>query len=187
MVNCRWNGMAARALALQPGNGARPMCAGLRACLVPACLVVFGCSGDPNVVLDTPTGPVALNSPAPAMPGGLVGPPPGMDVMQPSGPAATKNVARDGTYTGTAEPLDTGGGMCISTQAVAAFVVRGTSVRYGGFRGRIAADSGLQMVYGQDWIVGQFEGATFRGQLSIQGRFGSPGCTYMLSLGRVGP
>jgi hypothetical protein len=187
MVNRWWNGMAAQAFLLKPVNGARPRRAGLRACLVPACLVVVSCSGVPNVVLDTPTGPVALNSPAPAMPGGLVGPPPGMDVTQSPGPAAPKNVGRDGTYTGTAEPLNTGGGMCTSTQAVGAFIVRGASVRYGGFRGRIAADNGLQMVYGQDWIVGQFEDATFHGQLSIQGRFGSPGCTYMLSLGRTRP
>jgi hypothetical protein len=179
--------MAAKGLLLQPVNGARPMRAGPRACLVAACLVVFGCSGAPNVVLDTPTGPVALYSPAPAVPGGQVGPPPGMDVMPPSGPAAPSNAGRNGSYTGTAEPLDTGGGLCISTQAIDGFIVRGTSVRYGGFRGRIAADSGLQMVYGQDWIIGQFEGPTFHGQLDIQGRFGSFGCTYMLSLRRTGP
>ncbi len=189
MVKRWWNRMRARVLLLQPVNGAMSMRACLRACVVPTCLVVFGCSGVPNVVLDTPSGPVALNSPAPAMPvpGGSVGPPPGMDVMQQSGSAAPTNVGRNGTYSGTAEPLDTGGGMCISTQAVDGFVVRGNSVHYGRFRGRIAADGGLQMVYGQNWIVGQFEGPTFHGQLDIQGGFNSFGCTYLFSLSRTGP
>jgi hypothetical protein len=187
MVNRWWSGMAVKALLLQPVNGARPMRAGRGACLVAACLVVFGCSGGPTVVLDTPTGPVALNSPGPAMPGSMVGPPPGMDVTQPSVPAAPNTAGRNGTYTGTAEPLNTGGGLCISTQAVDGFIVRGTSVRYGRFRGRIAADNGLQMVNGQNWIIGQFEGPTFHGQLDTQGRFGSFGCTYMLSLRRTGP
>jgi hypothetical protein len=55
------------------------------------------------------------------------------------------------------------------------------------FRGTIAPSGSVQMVYGQDWIFGQFEGATFRGQLDLRGRFGAPGCTYQFSLERVGP
>jgi hypothetical protein len=90
-------------------------------------------------------------------------------------------------YAGTAVPLDTGGGACLYDQQVGNFRVRGNSVRYGGFRGTIAADGGLQMVSAQDWIIGQFEGPAFHGQLDLYGRFGAPGCTYMLSLQRVGP
>jgi hypothetical protein len=81
----------------------------------------------------------------------------------------------------------TGGGLCTETRNVADFFVRGSAARFGGFRGTIAPDGGVQMVYGQDWLVGQFEGATFHGQLDILGRFGSPGCTYMLNLERSGP
>jgi hypothetical protein len=171
---------------VKPINVARLLRAGLRACLIPACLSAFGCSGVPNVVLDTPTGPIPLITPAPVMPAGLP-PPPGMENVQPYNPPSPQSVSRDGTYSGTAEPLDTGGGLCVSSHAVGAFIVRGNSVRYGGFRGRIAADGGLQMQYGQDWLVGQFEGATFHGQLSLLGRFGAPGCTYMFNLGRTGP
>jgi hypothetical protein len=168
----------------RPTNIARSVRAGLKICLVPACMIVFGCSGPPTVLLDTPTGVVPLNAPAPVMPGGLAAPPPG---LEPSSPLPAEGVGRDGSYTGTATVLDTGGGLCRETLKVSGFVVRGTSARFGGFRGTIAADNGLQMVYGRDWIVGQFEGATFHGQLEILGRFGSPGCTYMLNLERSAP
>jgi hypothetical protein len=169
---------------LRPINFAKPARAGLKICLVHACMFVFGCSGPPTVLLDTPTGVVPLNAPAPVMPGGLAAPPPG---LEPSSPLPAQGISRDGNYTGTATVLDTGGGLCTETLKVSDFVVRGATARFGGFRGTIAADGGVQMVYGQDWIVGQFEGATFRGQLNILGRFGSPGCTYVLNLGRTAP
>jgi hypothetical protein len=93
-----------------------------------------------------------------------------------------------GTYAGVAEPLDTGGGMCISNRKVGGFHVRGRSVRWGQFRGTVAPDGGVQMVMGQDWIYGQFEGPDFRGQLDIPaGRFGAPGCSFLMTLQRVGP
>jgi hypothetical protein len=156
---------------------------GLKLCLVAACVMSFGCSGPPTVVLDTPTGVVPLNAPAPVMPGGLAAPPPG---LEPSAPGPAQGVSRDGSYAGTATALITGGGLCTETRNVAGFVVHGNSARFGGFRGTIAADGGVQMVYGQDWLVGQFEGATFHGQLDSLGRFGSPGCTYRLNLERTG-
>jgi hypothetical protein len=118
------------------------------------------------------------------MPGGLIAPPPNMTEALPV-PATTVN--RDGNYTGTAAPMDTGGGLCLQTRKVGNFFVRGDRVRYGGFRGRIDSDSGLQMIYGSVWIVGQFDGATFHGQLDIPGRFGALGCTYLLNLQRTGP
>jgi hypothetical protein len=168
---------------VRPINVAKSMCSSFVVCLVPACLLLFGCSGAPTVLLDTPTGVVPLNSPAPVMPSGLAAPPPG---LEPSLPIPNQSVNRDGGYTGTATVLNTAGGLCTDTLKVSGFTVRGTSARFGGFRGTIAADGGLQMVYGQDWIVGQFEGATFHGQLSTMGRFGSPGCTYLLNLERAG-
>jgi hypothetical protein len=149
------------------------------------CVLLAGCSGTaPTVLLDTPTGVKPIYQPSPAMPGGLVGPPPGLN-GQPPPPVRRGDLS--GTYAGTAVPLNTGGGLCIQNQRVGGFRVRGNSVRYGGFRGTIAPGGSVQMVYGQDWIFGQFEGATFRGQLDLRGRFGAPGCTYQFSLERVGP
>jgi hypothetical protein len=148
-----------------------------------ACVWLAACSAGPTVLVDTPSGVTPIYTPSPAMPDGLAPPPPGLGAS-PSVPLTPVN--RDGNYAGTAVPLDTGGGICISNQQVGNFRVRRNTVRYGGFSGRIAPDGGLQMVYGQDWIIGQFEGATFHGQLDLNGRFGAPGCTYMLSLDRVG-
>jgi hypothetical protein len=140
------------------------------------------CSAGPTVLVDTPTGVTPIYTPGPAMPGGAVAPPPGLEN---SPPPPRNPLSWEGDYTGIAVPLDTGGGICISNQQVGNFRVRRNAVRYGGFRGRIAPDGGLQMVYGQDWIIGQFEGAAFHGQLDLNGRFGAPGCTYMLTLNRV--
>jgi len=147
------------------------------------CLLLASCGGGPAVLLDTPTGVTPIYTPSSDMPGGLVAPPPGLANSLPP-PAQSAN--RNGTYSGTAVPLDTGGGICVSNQQVGNFRVRGNSVRYGGFRGRIQPDGGLQMVYGQNWIIGQFEGATFHGQLDLNARFNEQGCTYMLSLQRTG-
>jgi hypothetical protein len=147
-------------------------------------VLLAGCSGTaPTVLLDTPTGVTPVFTPPPALPGAFAGPPPGLDNPLTS-PAPSGD--RSGTYAGTAVPLETGGGLCIANQPVSGFRVRGNSVRYRGFRGTIAPDGGVQMVYGQDWIFGQFEGPTFRGQLDLYGRFGAPGCTYMFSLEREG-
>jgi hypothetical protein len=148
-------------------------------------MIVTGCAGGgPSVVLAVPGGTMPLHTPAPVMPGGGIGAPPGLE------PAATPVVTtgeRSGSYAGTAQPLDTGGGLCISTQRVTNFHVRGNAVQFGGFRGTIAADGGLQMVYGSQWIIGQFEGATFHGEMEISSRFGNPGCSFLLTLQRVGP
>jgi hypothetical protein len=151
-------------------------------------LLLAGCTGHgPQVVLDTPTGPTTLYSPAPEVPG--VPPPPGMGMpsLQQGGPPPPPPGPRSGTYAGVAEPLDTGGGICIRNRQVGGFHVHGNAVRYGQFRGTIGPDNGLQMVSGQTWIYGQFEGPTFRGQLDIPAAFNNLGCTYMLTLNRVGP
>ncbi|HTI81102.1 MAG TPA: hypothetical protein VL614_11700 [Acetobacteraceae bacterium] len=145
-------------------------------------LSIAACSGPPEVLLDTPTGVTPIYTPTPqaAMPGGAIAPPPG---MMPPPPVLTGS--RNGSYTGTAFPLETGGGLCISTLTVSGFHVNGNAVRFGGFRGRIDPNNGLQMIYGNRWIVGQFEGPTFHGQLDVTGSFGAPGCTYMLNLQRT--
>jgi hypothetical protein len=158
--------------------------AGRAAVLVTGCLALFGCTGPaPHVMISTPTGPISLNSPAPAMPGGFVPPPPGMGVASP-GP--DQGPGRDGNYSGRATLLNSGGGQCGGMFTMTNFRVRGNSARFSGFRGTIDAQGGLQMAHGQDWIIGQFEGATFNGQINLSRRIG-PGCSYMISLERVGP
>ena len=153
-------------------------------------MLVTGCSA-PTVMFDTPTGPTTIYSPSPSpsMPGGLVGPPPGLDAQLAAATPTVANPAidRSGTYAGNAVPLDTGGGTCLQDQPVSDFRVRGNSVHFGGYRGTIAPDGSLQMVYGQTWIIGRFEGATFHGQVDMNSGFGNPMCTFMMSLQRVGP
>jgi hypothetical protein len=166
------------------------MRAGVRACLVPACLALLGCTVQtglpgPNVIFDTPMGPVPLNTPAPGGPGsGLAAPPPN---LEPTLPAPAQAVSRDGRYAGIAQVLTTGGGLCIKPVTISGFIVRGNSARFGGFRGTIDPEGGVQMYYGGNWIVGQFEGGSFRGQLSYSARFSGNGCTYILNLERTGP
>jgi hypothetical protein len=149
------------------------------------CLIAAGCTGTPpSVVMATPTGLVPITTPQPAMPGGAVGPPPG---LEPAAAAPALPGDRSGNYGGTAEPVITGGGLCLGTQRVSNFLVRGNRVHFGGFRGTIAQDGMLQMVFGSQWIIGQFNGATFQGQFYIPGRFGQVGCQFAMNLERVGP
>jgi hypothetical protein len=176
-----------------PRIGGMESCrAAARAFLVPACLALFGCTVQtglpgPNVILSTPTGPAPLYAPAqsPAGPGNDLAVPPGLEPASPPPPAQTGN--RNGTYSGRAEVLTTAGGICDKGMNVDNFKVHGNSVRFGQFRGTIAPDGGLQMVFGGTWIIGQFEGATFRGQADFRGRRGSPGCVFVLTLDRTGP
>ena len=180
---------------LRPITVATTMRAGFRACLVPACLTLLGCTVQtglpgPTVILDTPTGPVPLYAPAPAGLGsGLAAPPANLEPMVPVPAQAvpTQAVSRDGRYAGTAEVLTTGGGLCIKPMTISGFIVRGNSVRFGRFHGTIDADDGLQMYYAGNWIVGQFEGGTFHGQLSSTADFTGNGCSYILNLERTGP
>ncbi len=175
-----------------PGAGAK-VSAGVGVLLVGAALTLCGCTeqggAPPNVYLSTGVGSVQLNSPAQVAPGGdQVPPPPGLMGSAPGLPVPGQGASRNGTYSGTAELLSTAGGMCTSGMKVDNFKVRGNSVRFGQFHGTIAPDGGLQMVSDQTWIFGQFEGATFRGQVNgAGGRGGGPGCTFMLTLERTGP
>jgi len=194
---------------LQPISDAKPLCATTRArlavrtgtrvrvYLIGAAMTLCGCAvqggAPPNVYLSTGVGSVQLNSPAPGAPGGNLAPPPPGLMTPPPGSAPTlpvpaQGAGRNGTYSGTAELLSTAGGMGTSGMKVDNFKVRGNSVRFGQFHGTIAPDGGLQMVSDQTWIFGQFEGATFRGQVNgAGGRGEGPGCTFMLTLERTGP
>jgi hypothetical protein len=147
-------------------------------------LMLAGCSGQaPKVMLATPNGPVTLNAPASSAPqGGLATPPPGLE--QPA-PMPAPSVSRSGTYTGTATLLASNGYMCRNSVKVSGFHVNGNAVQFGGFRGTIQSDGGLQMVNRNQWIVGQFEGATFSGQISFSSNRLGPGCAYVLNLQRT--
>jgi hypothetical protein len=153
------------------------------------CIALAGCSGGPpSVTLNTAAGQTPIFRPPEGLPGGPPTPP---QSGQPAAPTASAPTDFSGTYAGTAVPLDTGGGLCITTRNVSGFTVRGRSVRFGAFRGTIDANNGVQMFRGQQWIVGQFEGAIFYGQLDLtpqgsRGRFAARGCSYILNLERVG-
>src|SRR5271165_798911 len=169
---------------------AKSLRAGARACMLPACLALVGCTVQtglpaPNVMINTPgAGTVPLSAPEPVMPGGSPPPPPGLGSTL---PAPTQPASRDGTYTGSMEPLSSAGGLCTSVIKVTGFRVRGNSVRFGDYRGTIAADGGLQMVYRNVWIIGQFEGATFHGEVDGSGTFPNPTCSFIMTLERTGP
>jgi hypothetical protein len=138
--------------------------------------------GQPNAsTLATPIGPIPLT---PSGPTGIGGPdsltiPPGTTL-----PIPTALQGRNGTYAGYADVLGTAGGLCINDKPVSNFKVRGNQVRFGEWRGTIGPNGDLQMIFGNAWIAGRFQGPTFRGQLSD----GNPaGCLFALELDRVGP
>ena len=144
-------------------------------------LMLSGCSGPPNVYALTPNGPVSLYTPSPTMPGGQVGPPPGLG----SPPVPTPQPGDiNGTYTGAATLFATAGNLCRETLKIVGFRVYNGRVRFGRYRGRIDSDGGLQMVSDNQWIIGQFEGATFHGQVTFQNNF-TYGCTYLINLQRT--
>lgn len=91
----------------------------------------------------------------------------------------------DGVYSGSAFPVNTGGGICIRKERISDFRVEGDSVRWRAFRGRIR-NNNLRMVHGNTWIIGQFTGDRFNGQVIMSGRFGAPQCTFAMTLDRTG-
>jgi len=163
----------------RPTASGRPLRAGIGVCLVSATLTLFGCTtqsglSPPNMILDAQMEAVPLYPPASEA------------VPRPEGTVASRPVSRDGSYAGRAVVLVTNGGLCTRSPTISDFVVRGDSVRFGQFQGTIDPDDRLQMAYGRDWVVGQFQGALFRGQLSVSGPRQDPGCTYFVGLSRTG-
>jgi hypothetical protein len=135
--------------------------------LATGCTEVFKNGGPPSVIYNTPFGSTPIS------PGNQ--PWPAQDLQAPA-----TSINRDGVYSGIAVPLDTGGGICIKIQPVSDFRVRGNSVQWGKFQGRIE-NNGLQMVFGNTWVYGQVVGDRFDGQITTSGRFGAPGCSYMMT------
>ncbi len=151
-------------------------------------LVSTGCTsisqgGPPTIIHSTPFGSTVISQGGQPTGGGPATPPPGLTPDAP--PASVVIGSRDGVYAGVAVPLNTGGGLCIRNQTIAGFTVHGDAVRWGRFRGRIEND-GLQMVNGNTWVFGQFDGPRFNGQISANGPRGRPGCTFMMTLEKTG-
>jgi hypothetical protein len=141
--------------------------------LAVGCLFLEACSGSPTVTANAPA---------------ATSPPSALSATSPPAPVPSPITDRSGNYAGTAQPMNSGGGTCAKTLQVAGFGVEGYSVRFGVFHGSIDSAGGLQMLHGERWIVGQFEGPTFHGQFTIppNRRSNPPGCSYVLSLERIG-
>jgi hypothetical protein len=156
------------------------------AVLTGGCTTIYQGGGPPTVMLDTVVGPPAViaGGPLGAPPGGALAAPP--EHLAPAGQPPFSGGSLDGAYSGMAVPLNTYGGVCIQDRPVTGFTVRGGSVRWGRITGRIAPNGGLQMVSGETWVTGYFAGDTFHGQIALPGRFGAPGCSYMMTLRRSG-
>jgi hypothetical protein len=153
------------------------------ACVAAVSALLQGCSASgwqpPTVLLATSGGATTLYQPAAAREASevLPVPPPGLVPGQVARP--------DGTYAGTADPLVTDGGLCVRTLRIEGFQVVGDRVRFGRFHGRIDQSNGVQMPYGNEWLVGQFGDGTFHGYLMTYDVHSRPGCSFILSLERV--
>ena len=138
------------------------------------CLLLFGCTPqEPSKPLYTP-GHVIPMTQAPTAPSDTT----------PTAATPAQTGPRDGYYRGTSSVMFSGGGRCMGTQQVSGFRVHGDRVDFNGFHGRIDANNGVQMHHGLDWLVGQFEGSVFVGQLEIGKWSSKPSCVYMLRLER---
>jgi hypothetical protein len=165
-----------------------PVCVRVGVCallaLSSACTTIFTPGAPPTVIQSTPFGSTVISQGG-QLGGGLAAPPGNLDPAFP-GQMPSMGGPRDGVYSGVAVPLDTGGGVCITTQPIDGFRVTGDQVRWGLFRGRINGNN-LQMVQGSTWVMGQFDGNRFGGQITTYGRRGSMGCTFQVSLTKTGP
>ena len=154
--------------------------------LTASCTTVMTPGAPPTVIQSTPFGSTIVSQ------GGQMSPPGGSLAQPPSNltpddaSAPVTQGGRNGTYSGVAVPLTTAGGLCIQNQTVDNFIVKGDTVRWGRFRGRIR-NGDLQMVNGNTWVFGQFDGPRFNGQITANGRMGTPGCTFMMTLEKTGP
>jgi hypothetical protein len=156
-----------------------------------ACTAIIPPGGPPTIIQSTPFGSNVISQGGQLGggsigmgAGGLAAPPAGLDPDLP-GQLPVMPGGRDGIYSGVAVPLNTGGGLCITNQPIDGFRVTGDRVRWGSFRGRIRGDA-LQMVQGNTWVMGQFEGNRFNGQITQQSLVAGPGCTFMVALAKTG-
>jgi hypothetical protein len=106
----------------------------------------------------------------------IVGPRQLSPAWPPTGP-----YGHEGLYAGEMQVLNSAGARCAQFHRTEGFRVSGRSVAYGAFRGRITDNGSLQMIYGQNWVVGQFGPGLFRGTITYQ----VPPCRYAMLLRRV--
>jgi hypothetical protein len=97
-------------------------------------------------------------------------------------PEPSTAYGHDGVYGGRAQALDSAGAQCPEIRSAADFRVAGRKVTFGPFRGTIGDQGGLRMIYGQNTIVGHFEGDVFHGVIDFQ----VPPCSYAMLLRRGG-
>ncbi|HVZ09687.1 MAG TPA: hypothetical protein VHC04_17350 [Rhodopila sp.] len=147
--------------------------------LLAGCTTVLTPGAPPVVIQSTPFGSTVIAG------GGQAGAPPANLDPDLPGTLPAMGGPRDGIYSGVAVPLSTGGGMCINTQTIDQFRVEGDRVRWGLFRGRIQGNS-LQMVQGNTWFFGTFDGNRFNGQITVESRRMGPSCTFMVALAKTG-
>ncbi len=103
----------------------------------------------------------------------------GLSSCVPHGPTTS---AFDGVYQGKGYLTDPGlQRACDLVLQLKPMTVAQGHVDFGDVTGWVQPDGHLQMVYGQQWFYGQFQGAGFKGTVS---RPGLP-CTYQLEMNRV--
>ena len=88
----------------------------------------------------------------------------------------------DGHYVGTVLSLNRGAAFCPQRLNVREFRVAGGELRWGVFRGRVAADRSVQVTYRGEWLTGRFDGNDFRGEVDQFSRRRSESCRYVLDL-----
>jgi hypothetical protein len=156
--------------------------------LVALSALLGGCTGSdwqpPRVMLATAMGATTIYTPAAARPADDVLPAPPAGLANAASAAGTP-AGHDGNYAGWADPFVTDGGLCRQTLRIEGFHVLGDQVSFGQFRGRIDSGNGVQMAGGSDWLIGQFYGVTFHGQLMTYAAHNRPACSFIVRLERV--
>ena len=94
-----------------------------------------------------------------------------------SGPTTT---AYDGVYEGQATVSDPGL-PCQQMGTLNPMKVSGGHIDFGNLRGEVQPNGQVKLVFGQVYVVGQFEGTHFSGQIMNP----QPACNFNLSMDKV--
>lgn len=158
---------------------------GLAAICVVGCTTVYQPGVPPITTLDLPvTGSIVVNPPPPPPPiveRRLRVPP---SDVPPVPSELTSASGWSGSYAGWASMINAQPGRCAADMRITNFRVTGDQVRFGRFRGRVAPDGRLQLVEGQNTIVGGFRDGHFEGQMSFAASDQAVGCVYLMTLDR---
>ena len=101
-----------------------------------------------------------------------------LSACAPQGPITT---AYDGVYEGQAS-LTSPAMPCEVPGNLSPMKVSGGHVDFGNLRGWVQQDGQVNLVFGRVYVVGQFQGTHFSGQIMNP----QPACNYNLSMDRVG-